>query len=118
MRQEVFISDEYCNRYSSDEANVFVPDVNCNRYSSNEAANTLIPDIIVTDIQVTRQICLYQMNVVTVIQVMRQEVIYQMNIVTDVQVMMQEVFIPDEFKYCNIYPSNEARGVYNVPDEY
>ena len=43
---------------------------------------------------------------------------YQMTIVTDIQVMRQEVFTPVEYKYCNIYPSNEARGVYNVPDEY
>ena len=42
----MFISDEYCNRYSSYVANVFEPDINCNRYSSNEAANTLISDFI------------------------------------------------------------------------
>ena len=114
----MFISDENFNRYSSYETNVFVPDINCNRYSSNVAANTLTPDIIVTYIQVMRQMCLYQMNVVTVIQVMRQEVIYQIYIVTDIQVMRQDVFTPVEYKYCNIYPSNKTRGVYNVPNEY
>ena len=43
MKQEMFIPDEYCNRYSSNGTKVFNRDLYCIRYSSNEA-NVLIPD--------------------------------------------------------------------------
>ena len=34
-----------------------------------------------------------------------------MTIVTCIQVMRKDVLIPDGYEYCNIYQSNEARGV-------